>query len=211
MAQMASSRPLPPREIGEREASRPQAPSLANPAALGLGGFAFTTFVLNVVNAGLLTRESLGMVLPMGLFYGGLAQFMAGMWDIRRGDVFGGTCFSSFGAFWMGLGVMVILEMNGIIAPVPRAGLAVFLLSWGFFTAYATIASLKTSKGVAAIFVALTILFLLLAWGEYNPTVKKIAGYEGMLTALIAWYCSAAVLINSTWGREILPLGHFKK
>jgi len=211
MAQTASSRSAAPKEISEREGVRPAAPSLANPAALGLGGFAFTTFILNVVNAGLIPAASLGMVLPMGLFYGGLAQFMAGMWDIRRGDVFGATCFSSFGAFWMGLGVMDILVLNNILAPVPPMGMTVFLLSWGFFTAYATIASFKTSRGVAAIFVALTILFLLLAWGMHEPVVKKIAGYEGMVTALIAWYCSAAVLINSTWGREILPLGHFKK
>jgi len=72
---------------------------LANPGALGLGGFALTTFILNIVNADLVSAQNLGMVLPVGIFYGGLAQFCAGMWDMKRGDIFGATCFSSFGAF----------------------------------------------------------------------------------------------------------------
>jgi len=183
---------------------------LANPAALGLGGFAMTTFLLNFVNAGIIDAASLGMVLPVGLFYGGLAQFCAGMWDIKRGDIFGGTCFSSFGAFWIALATMIILQTAGLLPAAPKAGMTLFLVAWGIFTAYATIASFKTSRGVMAVFVTLTILFFLLAWGEYNPDVRKIAGYEGIGCALIAWYCSAGVLINGMYGRDVLPLGHIK-
>lgn len=180
---------------------------LANPGALGLGAFALTTFVLNIVNAGLVSANNLGMVLPLGLFYGGLAQFAAGMWEMKRGDTFGATCFSSFGAFWMAVALMVLLENIGAIPTVPREGMAVLFIAWGIFTFYATIASVKVAKGVTAIFVALTLLFFLLAIGEWSPTVHKIAGYEGIATALIAWYCSAAILINTVHAREVLPLG----
>jgi len=182
----------------------------ANPAALGLGGFALTTFLLNIVNAGLISKDNLGMVLPIGIFYGGLAQFCAGMWEFKRGDTFGATCFSSFGAFWMSVAVMIILEKTGVIAPVPREGMAVLFIAWGIFTAYATIASLKVNKAVASIFVTLTVLFFMLAAGEWNATVHKIAGYEGILCALIAWYTAAAVLINTLYGRDVLPLGKAK-
>jgi hypothetical protein len=179
----------------------------ANPAALGLGGFALTTFILNIVNAGLISRDNLGMVLPIGIFYGGLAQFCAGMWEFKRGDTFGATCFSSFGAFWMSVAVMIILENTGVISPVPREGMAVLFIAWGIFTAYAMIASLKVNRAVTSIFVTLTILFFLLAAGEWNSTVHKIAGYEGILCALIAWYTAAGVLINTLFGRDVLPLG----
>jgi succinate-acetate transporter protein len=184
---------------------------LANPAALGLGGFALTTFILNVVNSGLISADNLGMVLPIGIFYGGLAQFCAGMWEFKRGDTFGATCFSSFGAFWIGIATMVILESTGVISPVPREGMAVLFIAWGIFTAYATIASLRVNRAVTSIFVTLVILFFMLAAGEWNVTVHKIAGYEGIICALIAWYTSAAVLINTLFGREIMPLGAAKK
>jgi hypothetical protein len=180
---------------------------LANPAALGLGGFALTTFILNVVNTGLISGENLGMVLPVGIFYGGLAQFCAGMWEFKRGDTFGATCFSSYGAFWMSVAVMIILENTGVISSVPREGMAVLFIAWGIFTAYATIASLKVNRAVTSIFVTLTILFFLLVAGEWNSTVHKIAGYEGILCALIAWYTAAAVLINTLFERDVLPLG----
>ena len=181
--------------------------NLANPAALGLGGFALTTFILNVVNAGIIPAESLGMVFPMGFFYGGLVQFAAGMWEIKRGDIFGGTCFTSFGAFWIGLALMILLETTGAIPKVPPAGMAVFLIAWGIFTAYATVGALRISWGVTTVFVTLTLLFFLLAAGEFNPLIKTIAGYEGIFCALTAWYCSAGILINTIYKREIVPLG----
>ena len=183
---------------------------LANPGALGLGAFALTTFILNVVNAGIISADNLGMVLPVGIFYGGLAQFCAGMWEVKRGDTFGATCFTSFGAFWMAVAVMVLLENTGVIDPVPREGMAVLFIAWGIFAAYATVASFKVAKAVAAVFVPLTVLFFLLAAGEWNSTVHQVAGYLGIVVALLAWYCSAAILINTLFGRDVLPLGHAK-
>jgi succinate-acetate transporter protein len=180
---------------------------LANPGALGLGAFALTTFVLNIVNAGIISTDNIGMVLPIGLFYGGLAQFMAGMWEVKRGDTFGATCFTSFGAFWIAVATMIILEDAGVIGPVAREGLAILFIAWGIFTLYATIASLRLARGVTAVFVLLTILFFLLAAGEWNSTIHKVAGYEGIITAAVAWYCSAGILINTLFEREVLPLG----
>jgi hypothetical protein len=180
---------------------------LANVGALALGGFALTTFVLNVVNAGIVSADNLGMVLPLGIFYGGLAQFCAGMWDVKRGDTFGATCFTSFGAFWMSIALLILLEKTGVIAAVPREGMALLFIAWGIFTVYATVASLKMARAVTAIFVTLIILFFLLAIGEWNTTVHKAAGYEGIVCALIAWYCSAAMLINNVWEKQVLPLG----
>jgi len=183
---------------------------LANPAPLGLAGFGLTTLILNIVNADLIAKESIGMVLPVGLFYGGLAQFMAGMWEMKKNNTFGFTAFSSFGAFWMALGLMIILENTGVVEPVPKNGLSVFLGAWGLFTAYMFIGTLKISRALQVVFGSLTILFFLLAWGEHNETVMKVAGWEGILCAASALYASAALVINETWGRYVLPLGLVK-
>lgn len=182
---------------------------LANPGALGLGGFALSTFILNIVNAGLVDSQTIGIVMPVAMFYGGLAQFMAGMWEMRRGDTFGATCFSSFAAFWMGLATFFFLKLAGVRAfvAVPPAGIAVVLVAWGIFTAYATVASMKLPKAVTWVFITLTLLFFLLAIGQFSPIVHRIAGYEGILCSLIAWYASAGILINSTHNRTVLPLG----
>jgi len=186
--------------------------TLANVGALGLGGFALSTFILNIVNAGWVDAKTIGIVMPVAMFYGGLAQFMAGMWDVKRGDTFGATCFSSFGAFWMGLAAFFFLKLAGVagFVDVTPAGVAIVLIAWGIFTAYATIASLKLPKAVTWVFITLTILFFLLAIGEFVPIVHTIAGYEGVLCALIAWYASAGILINTTHGKTILPLGERK-
>ena len=187
-------------------------PALANVGALGLGGFALSTFILNIVNAGWVDTATIGIVMPVAMLYGGLAQFTAGMWDVRRGDTFGATCFSSYGAFWMGLALFFFMKFAGVpvVSDVSAGGVAVVLVSWGIFTAYATIASLKHPKAVTWVFITLTILFFLLAIGEFVPVVHTIAGYEGVLCALIAWYASAGILINTAHGRTVLPMGERK-
>jgi succinate-acetate transporter protein len=180
---------------------------LANPAPLGLAGFGLTTLILNIVNADIIAKESIGMVLPVGLFYGGLAQFLAGMWEMKKNNTFGFTAFSSFGAFWMALAIMVILEDTAVVEPVPKNGLSVFLGAWGLFTAYMTIGTFKISRALQVVFVTLTVLFVLLAVGEHNETVMKIAGWEGIVCAASALYASAAQVINESWGRYVAPLG----
>jgi succinate-acetate transporter protein len=178
---------------------------IANPGALGLGAFALTTFLLSVINAGIIAPANMGVVLPMAFFYGGLAQVLAGMWEFKCGNIFGATCFTSFGSFWLGLALMIVLETAGLIAAVPPAGLALFLVAWGLFTLYATFAATKAPKGLLILFIALTITFFLLAAGEFSTGFKLAGGYLGILVALIAWYDSAAMLINDMSERKVLP------
>jgi len=184
---------------------------LANPAPLGLAGFGITTLLLNVVNAGIIPKDSIGMVLPVGLFYGGLAQLLAGMWEAKKNNTFGFTAFSSFGAFWMAFAVMELLAMNGAIQPIPKGGLTVFLIAWGIFTTYMFIGTIRISVALMVVFAGLAVLFYLLAIGVHNTDVHKFAGYEGLFTAGAALYASAAGVINETWGRNLLPLGIIKK
>lgn len=193
-----------------RGASRFMTDDIANPAPLGLAGFGLTTLVLNIVNAGLVPRESIGMVLPLGLFYGGLAQFAAGMWEFKKGNTFGATAFGSFGAFWMSFATMEILIVQGTLDPVPQGGIAVFLISWGIFTGFMSVGTFKINRALQVVFVTLTLLFFLLAIGVYSPVVHRIAGIEGILCALSALYTSAAIVINTTWKKEMLPLGEVK-
>lgn len=166
---------------------------VANPGTLGLGGFALTTFLLSLVNAGIIQPENIGVLLGMAFFYGGAAQILAGMWEFKSGNIFGATCFTSFGAFWMGLALMLVLEKLGI-AKIPSTGMSAFLFAWGLFTLYAPFASFHTRKGLRILFIALTITFFLLAAG----------GYLGILVALIAWYLSTAILINGVANKNIL-------
>jgi succinate-acetate transporter protein len=184
---------------------------LANPAPLGLAGFGITTLLLNVVNAGIIPKDSIGMVLPVGLFYGGLAQLLAGMWEAKKNNTFGFTAFSSYGAFWMAFAVMELLAMNGAIQPIPKGGLTVFLVAWGIFTTYMFVGTIRISVALMVVFAGLAVLFYLLAIGVHNTDVHKFAGYEGLFTAGAALYASAAGVINETWGRNLLPLGIIKK
>ncbi len=183
---------------------------LCNPAPLGLAGFGLTTLLLNIVNADLIPKASIGMVLPVGLFYGGVAQFAAGMWEAKKANTFGFTAFSSFGAFWLALGILIILEDTGVVTAVPKNGMSVFLAGWGAFTTYMFVGTLKISRALQVVFASLAILFFLLAWGERNPTVLKVAGWEGIFTAISALYASFAQVVNETWGRYLVPLGLIK-
>jgi uncharacterized protein len=184
---------------------------LANPAPLGLAGFGITTLLLNVVNAGIIPKDSIGMVLPVGLFYGGLAQFMAGMWEAKKNNTFGFTAFSSYGAFWMAFALMELLAMNGVVQPIPKGGLTVFLVAWGIFSTYMFIGTIKISVALQITFAGVAALFYLLAIGVHNTDVHKFAGYEGLFTAGAALYASAAQVINEAWGKNMLPLGIIKK
>jgi uncharacterized protein len=182
-------------------------PGIADPGPLGLAGFAMTTFVLSVFNAGMLPKTLEATVLGLALFYGGAAQFLAGMWEFRKGNTFGALAFSSFGAFWLSFWFYV-----SRIAPTLPAGDAhkatgVFLLSWTIFTAYMTVASLRTTGAVAAVFVALTLTFLFLTIGAFGNTtgMTKVGGYLGLVTAVVAWYASFAGVTNSTFKRTVLP------
>jgi succinate-acetate transporter protein len=180
----------------------------ADPAPLGLAGFAMTTFVLSMFNADIVNTAGEPVVLGLALAYGGIAQLLAGMWEFRTGNTFGATAFTSFGAFWISYWLLVTLNVADI--PEAQAGDAIGLYLWGWaiFTAYMFIASLRTTGAVALVFFLLTITFILLAVGDSgaHENVTKWGGYVGLATAVAAWYASFAAVINSTFGRTLVPV-----
>jgi uncharacterized protein len=184
------------------------ADGIADPGPLGLAAFATTTFVLSVFNAGLMPSNLEAVVLPLALFYGGLAQLLAGMWEFRKANTFGALAFSSYAAFWLSFAAYVKFIVPGL--PVSSAGAAtgLFLLAWTVFTAYMTVAALRVNGAVAAVFVALVLTFLLLTVAEFAGAagLGKVGGWLGIITALLAWYASAAGVINTTWQRAVLPV-----
>jgi hypothetical protein len=182
---------------------------LANPAPLGLAAFGLTTLALNAFNAGLVDKSSEGLVWSLGIAFGGVAQFAAGMWEAKKNNTFGFTAFSAFGAFWVFLALVNILTKTEAIAPVSAEGKSLFLVLWGIFAAYMTVCTFGISRALQVTFVLLTILFFGLAIGVHEPegNFMHAVGWEGMLTAGAALYTSFAILMQETWGREILPIG----
>jgi uncharacterized protein len=185
---------------------------LANPAPLGLAAFGLTTLALNAFNAGLVDKGSEGVVWSLGIAFGGIAQFAAGMWEAKKNNTFGFTAFSGFGAFWVFLALVNIFTKTGAIAPVTAEGKSLFLVCWGIFAAYLTVCTFGVSRALQVVFVLLTILFFGLAIGVHEPdgNFMHAVGWEGMLTAGAALYTSFAILLQETWGREVLPLGVVK-
>lgn len=181
----------------------------ADPGALGLAAFALTTFVLSVVNAGILPTTVEPVVFGLALFYGGLAQFVAGVWEFANRNTFGATAFCSYGAFWMSFWFLArFTDLSGA-GDDARKGVAVFLFAWGLFTLFMTFAARRTSIAVFLVFVVLTLTFFALALGDYTGTTgfTRAGGVLGLITALLAWYASSAVVINSTHRRTVLPVG----
>ncbi|MGD0982012.1 MAG: acetate uptake transporter [Solirubrobacteraceae bacterium] len=184
--------------------------SPANPAPLGLAGFAMTTFVLSMINSNLVSGGDTGVVLGLAFAYGGVVQLLAGMWEFRAGNTFGAVAFSSYGAFWISFWLLVTLNAGGL-ANADHA-ISLYLWAWAIFTAYMMIASLRVSGAVLVVFVLLTATFIFLAIGQNNlpatgvDTMHKIGGYLGLATAIAAWYASFGAVINSTFGKVVLPL-----
>jgi len=188
-------------------------PTIANPGPLGLAAFALTTFVLSMFNAGLVSSAGEPVVFGLALAYGGLAQLLAGMWEFRTGNTFGATAFTSYGAFWLSFWAFVEFFEKDV--PKADAGHAVglYLIAWGIFTAYMTVASLRTTGAVAIVFVLLTITFLVLGIGNAggNTSIVKLGGWIGLVTALAAWYASFAEVTNATFGRTMMPTWPLKR
>jgi uncharacterized protein len=182
---------------------------IADPAPLGLAGFALTTVLLSGFNAGKISTGALTFV-GMALFYGGLGQFMAGMWEFKRNNTFGATAFSSFGAFWMGLGVLFVIDTFAKTALLGPDGLTWFLLTWAVFTTYMFVASMRVSGAVMLVFLLLAVTFWFLWIGEGMREAPgsgwtAAGGWTGLATAVAAFYASFAGVTNLTWGRQVLP------
>ncbi len=180
--------------------------STSNPAPLGLMGFGMTTVLLNLHNAGLFGIGT--MILAMGIFYGGLAQVIAGIMEWKKNNIFGATAFTSYGFFWLSLvGILVMPEIGWGKAPETSAMVA-YLIMWGIFTAVMFIATLKLNRALQFVFASLALLFFLLAIGDAtgSAVIKQIAGYEGIICGLSAIYTALAIVLNKVYGRTILPI-----
>jgi len=190
------------------EVTGPTPAPIANPAPLGLAAFALTTFVLSMFNAGLVGAGGEPVVFGLALAYGGLAQLLAGMWEFRTGNTFGAVAFCSYGAFWLSFWAFVQFYEAKIPAADAGHAVGLYLIAWGIFTAYMFIASLRTTAAVAAVFILLAITFFVLGIGNSGASTGtiKLGGYIGLVTALVAWYASFAVVTNSTFGRTVLPV-----
>ena len=179
----------------------------ADPGPLGLAAFAMTTFVLSMFNANLVNEKGVPVVLGLALAYGGIVQLLAGMWEFRTGNTFGAVAFSSFGAFWLSFWALEAFYAKDITGNVGHA-VGLYLWGWAIFTAYMTVAAMRVSGAVLAVFVLLTATFVLLAIGASgaHASVTHWGGYVGLATAAAAWYASFAAVANSTFGRTILPV-----
>ncbi|MDX6324106.1 MAG: uncharacterized protein QOK15_460 [Nocardioidaceae bacterium] len=183
---------------------------IADPAPLGLAAFALTTFVLSAVNAGWVPDTVEPVVFGLALAYGGLGQLLAGMWEFTKGNTFGSTAFTSYGAFWISFWWLTGHSgLDKIPAGDVGKGVGIYLLAWGIFTAYMTVAATRVSGAVLVVFALLTLTFLVLAWGEFASSdgIHKTGGYLGLLTALAAWYASFAGVTAFAFKRPLLPTG----
>jgi len=190
--------------------------AVANPAPLGLFGFATTTLVLSAANAHF-TGVNEGGAVTLALAYGGLAQLLAGMWEFKAGNTFGAAAFSSYGAFWISFWAYFTFSGNGaLLGAAGGAGandLAWYLLSWTIVTGLFLLGTLRQNFGLVAVFGLLFITFLLLTIGAFNPpaagsTPSPIGGYVGIATAIAAYYVGlVGIMDHASKGKIKLPLG----
>ena len=182
---------------------------IADPGPLGLAAFAMTTFVLSVGNAGIVSTAGL-TVLGLTLFYGGIVQVLAGMWEFTKGNTFGALAFSSYGAFWLSFWyIRVHTDFSAVAAPADvQKGLGIWLLGWTIFTLYMLVCTLRLNGMLVAVFSFLTLAFIALTLENLlnQASLGKWGGYLGIITAALAWYGSFAGVINASWKRVVLPV-----
>jgi succinate-acetate transporter protein len=177
---------------------------MGNPAVVGLAGFGLTTLLLQFHNIGLM---GLGPVVSMGFIFGGLAQMIAGCQEQKMGNNFGFSAFVAYGSFWIGLGIIWILNAFKIYES-STTDVGFYLVAWTLYTAIMFIASLRIHKAMVVTFVTLLLGFILLDIGHFvDPVWNKVAGYELIVCAFSAWYMMAAIIINDVAGKTVLPFG----
>ncbi|HEY8910562.1 MAG TPA: acetate uptake transporter [Desulfosporosinus sp.] len=183
--------------------------SIADPGPLGLAAFALTTFILSMSNAQLVPKELGTLFVPLALFYGGLAQVLAGMWEFKKNNTFGAVAFTTYGSFWLGLGTTVILESLKILnfGTSGHAAIGLYLIGFTIFNTYMTIGTFKINNALLAVFSSLEITFVLLSLAEFGIISSVPGGLFGLITAACAWYASAAGVLNPLYGRALLPIG----
>lgn len=179
----------------------------ANPAPLGLLGFGMTTVLLNLHNAGYFPISA--VILSMGWFYGGLAQITAGLMEWKKGNTFGTTAFLSYGFFWLSLVATFLLPKMGLATVPDSMAMGSYLAVWGILTFFLFLCTFKLNRALQFVFGTLVVLFFLLAYGNLtaNPTVLRVAGYEGIVCGLSAIYVAIAQVTNDIYKKTVLPLG----
>jgi hypothetical protein len=185
---------------------------LANPAPLGLLGFGVTTILLNLHNAGFFGLDS--MILSMGIFYGGIAQIIAGIMEFKKGNTFGVTAFTSYGLFWISLVFLLVFPQIGLWPTKPSdIAMASYLFMWGLFTLLMYFGASKKNVALQFVFGSLAILFFLLSLSDVtgNAMIKTVAGLEGIVCGFSAFYLAIAEVLNETYGKTVLPICPKKK
>jgi succinate-acetate transporter protein len=179
----------------------------ANPAPLGLLGFGMTTVLLNIHNAGYYELNT--MILSMGIFYGGIAQIIAGLMEWKKNNTFGTTAFTSYGLFWLTLVSLILLPELGLGEAASKSAMAAYLAMWGLFTLIMFMGTLRLNRALQFVFLSLAVLFFLLALGDFtgNPSITSLAGYEGIICGFSAIYTGLAQVINEVYKKIIAPLG----
>jgi uncharacterized protein len=180
----------------------------ANPAPLGLAGFALTTWMLSMVNAGWYDPGAMPLVLASAFAFGGTAQFFAGLLEFPRGNTFGFVAFCAYGAFWWSFALFV----QFFTGKVPPDFVGWWLVIWGVFTFYMWLGTFRANRAVQLIFLALWITFMVLGVSDWTGSgvLHKLGGYLGLVTAGLAFYLSAAEIINETRGETVLPIGPYR-
>lgn len=191
-------------------------PATASGQPLALAGFALTLGLLSLGNAGWINLNALGIVVPAALAYGGLALILAGLWDFRYDDLFGAMWAVSFGCFFITLALLIQFVGPQVVAAAGASAYAdafgAYLLLWAIFSAYMTVGAYFIAKTAFLTFLLLAIVFLilgianLLAPGGASDGLRQLGGYVGLVDAAVAWYLSAALMLNTTSGRQLLPI-----
>ena len=180
---------------------------VANPAPLGLCAFGMTTVLLNIHNAGIFEMNS--MILGMGIFYGGLAQVIAGIIEAKKNNTFGLTAFTSYGFFWLSLVGLIVMPKLGWVAAPDENAMVAYLSIWGLFTLLLFFGTLRLNRALQFVFGSLVVLFALLAIGDAtgNKNISHLAGYEGIICGASAIYTGIAQVLNEVYGKTVLPIG----
>jgi uncharacterized protein len=182
----------------------------ANPGALGLAAFGLTTVLLNLVNAGLIPFDA--MILAMGIFYGGLAQLIAGSMEWKKGNTFGMLAFTSYGVFWLSFVAIMMLPALGLAPEAAGASMAAFLILWAIFTAIMFVGTLRICGALAFVFGTAVVLFLMLAAHAWtgNADIGTIAGYWGIMVGFAALYTGLAQMVDELYHKELMPIFPYK-
>lgn len=181
--------------------------TLANPAPLGLMGFGMTTILLNLHNSGLFAMDV--AILATGIFFGGIAQVLAGMLEFKKNNTFGMTAFISYGMFWLSFVAILLLPIMGLTKATDSRFLGAWLALWGFFTLFMFVGTLKSARMLQFVFASLTVLFALLAVAHLMqlPALVPYAGWVGIICGASACYLAMGEVLNETFDRTILPIG----